>query len=556
MALPVYANDLITVGTGDLNADAGVWDESSDGGYDTGGSMVDDEDLWYVDTLINTGQATSSCTAAQYTKDGTTSGAGGPGTILYNHNASFTVPTDGIVSVDAYWAAPPALNPYIGASFGVAEAGISVGIGWNLGDFDLHYVGGSDVRPPTDGVYSSYFVDPAVTPAGTVGTAGTAGTYTMVGVAIAAGAQARGNPFAVQSVRYGRGEVEYTLGEVANPATFAGYAIIDGAAADKFNLLQTIEGGYKGRGLMTFGTAATAVYFEDSNVSISIADDLKVGANFNAGVVNNALSELYWTNVNITNLGTVAKYTFTVNDSATTEHNTCVFTGLGTFVYGTNSTNINVTYRAQEVVRGGSYSKCTFDKSVATAATIAATLNDYTDCVFNSSGTGFGVDLTDGDTVTISANTTMNWDNTSTGYTDTAGNRTIKVNVDVGVTLTINNNTGDIIFVQNEGTGTVSIVTGQRTITFNISPTPTAYEYRIYTVTGLGSLAGAVEVQGAESTSGGSQAYTYSYAVGVFIAFQVFDKDVPKVYKESVSYFELADANTTQNINLEVDIND
>lgn len=536
MAVPVYANDLTTVATGDLNYDTGTWDESTDGGYDTGGSMVDDEDLWYADTMVNTLEAASSCTAAQYTKDGTTSGAGGPGTIIYNHTASFTIPTNGIVSVDAYWAAPPALNDYTGASFGVAEAGISVGIGWSLGDFDLHYVGGADKRPPTDGVYSTYFVDPVnVTAAGTVGTAGTSGTYTSVGVAIAAGPQARGNPFAVQSVRYGRGEASYTAGDATTPAVFSGYAVIDGAAADKFNLLQTIEGGYKGRGLMTFGTATTAVYFKDSDVNISIADDLKVGTSFNAGAVNNVSSELHWNNVNITNLGTVAKYSFTVNDSATTTHDTCVFTGLGAFTYGINSTNTNVTYRGQLLVQGGSYNLCTFDKSVAAAATASTTLNSYTSCVFNSNGTGYAVDISGTE---ITGNTTMSWDNTSNDYTDVAGNKTLKVNVANGVTLTINNNTGDTLYYDNIGTGTVSIVTGQRTLTVK---TQSGNEVRF--------RQGSYTLQHTQEVVGGQVTYTYSYTAGTVVKISVGGSG----YVRKLITQELSDSDATLDVTLDPD---
>ena len=409
MAAPVYTNDLTTIATGDLNFDAGTWDESTDGGWDTAGAMVDDEDLWYVDTLVNTAEAASSCTAAQYTKDGTTNGNGGPGTIIYNHNAAFTVPTDGIVSIDNYWAAPPALNPYAG-TFLTAEAGVSVLIGSSLGDFDVHYVAGDDKFPATDGVYTTYFVDPTLTPAGTVGTVT---TLTAVGIAIAAGAQARGNPNAVQSIRYGRAEVEYTIGDATTPANFAGYAAIDGVIADKFNLLQKIEGGYKARGLMSFGTAVTAVYFEDANKSIVIADDLKVGSAFNKGIVNHASSVLNWTNIAITNLGIVSKYTFVVNNSATTSHSGCVFTDLGVFTYGSNSTQTNSIYRRQALVtQGGStFTGCTFDDSANAITLSVNSISLVTGNTFNGDGTttpGHAVDL---GTLGSVGGDTISWDN-------------------------------------------------------------------------------------------------------------------------------------------------
>ena len=558
MALPVYGNDLITIATGDLNFDLGVWDESSDGGWDTAGGPVDDEDLWYVDTLINTGEAASSCTAAQYTKPGTGTGATGPGTMMYAHNTTFTVPTDGIVSVNKYWAAPPSLNPYAG-TFLVAEAGVSVLIGSSAGDFDVHYVAGSDKYPTVDRNYATYFVDPTVTPAGTVGTVTTLST---VGIAIAAGAQARGNPLAVQSVRYGRGEVSYTLGEIANPANFEGYAVLDRAPGDKFNLLETTESGLKSRGLMTFGTAADPVYFEDADISLVIADDLKVGPNFNKGVVTNASSVLNWNNVSIKNLGLASKYTFTVNDGAETNHTGGTHEDCGPWAYGLNSTNIGVTYRRQETVTqlSSSFTNCTFDKSIGISALISNDLSKIDSCQFNKGTTGYAVDIEN-----ITTTQALSWKNFETGYvTGTTGadvgvtptgNETILVNVSAGETLTINVGTGaSTPSVANSGTGTVAVVAGQVTADWTVSPSITGYEYAIYTVTAVGSLEGASEVQHVESTISDSFSYTYTYSAGVVIAVQIIDDGLHD-FEENISYYPLSENNQSFTINLAEDTN-
>lgn len=466
MAVAAYSNDLTDIALGDLNFDAGTWDESTNGGWDTGGAMVDDENLQYTTNSDNSGEAADSCTSAQYTKDGTGSGTSGPGTIIYNHNAAFTVPTDGVVSIQHVWAAPSALNPY-GGSFGVAEAGLSVLIGSGFGDFDVHYVSGSDKPPAPEGGYATFFVDPTITPAGTVGTVT---TLTCVGIAVAATAQARGNPSACQAIRYGRGEVEYTAGESATPATFDGYAAIDNLSADRFNLLQIIKGGFEARGLMTFGTATTAVYFKDSDKNISIADDLKVSANFNKGVVNNALSELYWTNIQIANLGTVSKYTFTVNDDAITEHIGCVFTSLGAFIYGANSLNDNVTYRSQEAITqgGAEFDGCKFETSLAVAALICDNLDLVSACKFTSSGTGHGLRLdTTGDV-------SLAWSNTDVGYAATngsTGNETIHVtDTNAANTITINvSSTATIPTIKTDG-AVVNVVSGQVTLTISGHP--------------------------------------------------------------------------------------
>ena len=557
MAAPVYTNDLITVAVGDLNYDLGTWDESSDGGWDTAGSMVDDLNLWYTDNSINTGEAASSCTSAQYTKDGNGSGATGPGTIMYQHTAAFTVPTDGVVMVHHLWAAPPALNLYAGTP-GVAEAGITVLVGDSLGVFDVFYVSGSDRSPAPEGGWATYAVDPTLTPDTSVGTPT---TTTMVGVGVAATAQARGNPQAVQAVRYGRGEQEYTIGDATTPATFSGYAAIDNASADRFNLLQMIEGGYKARGLMTFGTATTAVYFEDSDTSIVIADDPKVSTAFNKGVVNNVGSVVNWTNISITNLGTVAKYTFTVLDSAETSHAGCVFTDLGAYTYGANSTQLNVTYRRQEAVTQGSstFTLCTFDKAVGTVALYSNALGSVTKCTFNSDGTGYGTDI--GTVTTVS----LNWDNFETGYvvgtTGTnvgvtpTGNETILVNVSAGEILTVNVQTGaSTPSIANSGTGTVNVVAGLVTADWTTNPSITGYEYTIYTVTAVGSLEGSVEVQHVETHNADNFSYTYTYSAGVVIAVQLID-DGTHDFVEKVNYYTLSSSNQSFTINLEEDTN-
>lgn len=514
MAVPVYSNDLTTIATGDSGFDLGVWDESGDAGWDTAGAMVDDENLQYVKTSINSGEAADSCTSAQYTKVGTGSGAAGPGTIMYAHTAAFTVPADGVVLIDDLWAAPLALNPFAG-TFGSAEAGVSVLIGNDVSNFDVHYVSGSDKAPAPEGGWTTYCVDPTVTPDGTIGTVS---TTQCVGVGIAAVAQARGNPHACQSVRYGRAEVEYTVGDATTPATFGGYATLDNAAADRFNLLQIIPGGYQARGLMTFGVAATAVYFEDSDKSIVISDDPKVGSAFNKGVVNNASSILKWTNIAVTNLSSVAKYTFTVNDSATTEHTGCVFTDIGAFTYGSNSTQTNVTYRRQELVTQGSatFTGCTFDKSIGAVALSIDNLALVTANTFSSDGTGYA-----GDLGTISSNTTLSWDNLESGYVagssgsnvsvTPTGNETLLVNVAAGITLDINIVAGaSIPSVANSGTGTVNIVAGLVTLTIE---TQTGNEVRI--------SQGSFTLQHIQDVVSGQETYSYTYVAGTKVRISV-----------------------------------
>ena len=91
MAAPNYATDLTTQLQG--NEATETWDESSNAAYDDGGSMVDDGNLYYIN---------SECVSAQFTKAGI-------GSIIGALGATITVPTDGAILMHHLWAAPPAL---------------------------------------------------------------------------------------------------------------------------------------------------------------------------------------------------------------------------------------------------------------------------------------------------------------------------------------------------------------------------------------------------------------------------------------------------------------
>ena len=453
MAVPSYTTDLTTVATGDLNVDAGTWDESSDAGWDTAGAMVDDQNLYYNNT---------ECVSAQYTKDGSGSGTAGPGTIFYVHTAAFTIPADGAALIHHLWAAPPALNSIDNAT----SAGINICAGSSLGDFYAWKASGSDFAPSPRGGWANYAINPAIgSPDHTVGTAPT--TYSMIGVAVSATAQARGNPQACNAVRYGRCESIFTGGETANYATFDGYGAVDDSPTNRWNLLEPVgTSGFVQQGLMSLGTTGTVVDFRDSNKSISIKNTINVTAAFNAIEINNAASNVEWTAVSISALGTVSKGTFEVVANATVTLDACTFTDMNTFAFLSNSTILASIFRRCGLVTQGAatITGCTFDDATGTVALSVDVLGSVTDCQFNSDGTGHAVDLG-----SIAATTSVNWDNTESGYAATngsTGNETILVNVASGQTLTINVASGaSTPTIKNDGTGTVVVSAGTATLT-------------------------------------------------------------------------------------------
>ena len=534
MAAPAYATDLTTDLVGNLGTE--TWDESSDAGYDDAGAMVDDINLYYINT---------SCVSAQFTKDGI-------GSIIGSIGATITVPTDGAILMHHLWAAPAALSNFTGG-------GVRMLIGDSFGDFNVFYVSGSDKAPAPEGGWETYAVDPAQTPQGTV--VGSPAVISYIGSAVAATAQARGNPHAVNAIRHGRCEQEYTLGELATPAIFGGYAAIDSTTTTRYNLLQPIKGGYQQRGLVSLGTTATAVYFDDANLNISLADDVNVSANFNRWEVNNASSEVYMTAISVSALGITSKGRFVVVDNAIVEKTSCTFTDMDYFTYQSNSTLLTTTYRRCGLVTqgGATITNVTFDAPSGTTGLSADILNSVTKCTFNSDGTGYAVDIGTVDTVSV------NWDNYESGYvvgvtgTDVGvtptGNETILVSVNAGEVLTVNVQTGaSTPSIANAGTGTVNVVAGLVTADWTINPSITGYEYAIYTVTAVGSLEGSAEVQHVESTVSDSFSYTYTYSAGVVVAVQIID-DGTHDFEENVTYYPLSASNQSFTINLDADTN-
>jgi len=490
MAAPSYTTDLTTLAIGSISVDAGTWDESSDAAWDDEGSMVDDGNLFYNG---------SKCVSAQFTKDGV-------GTIMYEHTSSITVPTDGAVLIHHLWAAPPALAT-------LANGGVRVMVGNGFGDFYAWNASGNDAPPAPRGGWANYAINPAIaSPGYTVGSPAT--PYDTFGIAVSATAQARGNPNACNAIRYGRCTSIYEFGDGGGYATFAGYAAIDNASSNRWNLLDPVKGGYEHQGLMSLGTATNAVDFRDANVSISIADTINVTAPFNKIEVHNASSNIELAAISISALGTTSKGSFAAVDNATIAKNSCTFTDMDTFTYQSNSTIISTIHRRCGLITqgGATMTSGTVDKPSGSVGLLASNLNAVTKYSFVSDGSGHAVDLG-----TVSSNTSVTWDNSDNGYTAaSSGNETIVVSVDNGITLTINVADGaSTPSVYNTGTGTVNVVSGLVNFSFSVvdenGTAMTGYEWRLYDDQSVSGEYG-VELDGEEVATSSGQTYSYTYA--------------------------------------------
>jgi hypothetical protein len=231
------------------------------------------------------------------------------------------------------------------------------------------------------------------------------------------------------------------------------------------------------------------------------------------------------------------------HNGATFEDNTVVTSGIMTaFATGTLTGN-------------------TFNKATGTTAVTTANTSYCPSNTFVSDGSGHAIELT-------GAAATYVWTSNLTSYdvgvasgegVDVAvtggsitGNEALHITAASG-TFRISVTAGDTPSVSSAG-AVVYVIAGEKTFTQTISPVPTPdYEYRLYTVTAEGDMAGAVEItaEGEENATTGSHAYTHT-ETNQPIAVQIISND----YVERTYYDTLTAADKSATINLDVDTND
>lgn len=296
-------------------------------------------------------------------------------------------------------------------------AGYAIGIGSSGTAAKFFHVGGANFGRSPEGGWQNVAIDPSRTTfAGwTLGTP-TAGVYNSFGfLPIVNTAPGRGQANAVDAIRWGRGEIEFTGGAPAG--TFADMATQNDLTTNRWGIFGAQKGGFVFKGKLTLGTSATSLLFEDTDVTIVVDETRQVYDAFNLIEVNNASSNITWTNIVISKVASAglsldgAKGNFTMVDNATVAKTGCSFTDMGIFIYQSNATLSDVTWRrCNQVTQGGATINdgSTFENLTASAYLIStpSTINLVTNSKFETdSATGNAVDV---GTVTSSA--TITWD--------------------------------------------------------------------------------------------------------------------------------------------------
>lgn len=132
-------------------------------------------------------------------------------------------------------------------------------------------------------------------------------------------------------------------------------------------------------------------------------------------------------------------------------------------------------------------------------------------------------------------------------FDDEVGNYDVNNTSDSEIDINLTNGSN-----ANSYTGSVVNFLNSKSFAFTLLPSITGYEWRIYSVTAVGSLVGAVELDGEETATVDNQAYQYEYTSDTIIAVQILSGP----YEESITYYTLKNTDQSVDINLTLDDND
>jgi hypothetical protein len=230
--------------------------------------------------------------------------------------------------------------------------------GDGIGAYKVFYVGGSDSGNSPYGGWQNFAVDPTMAYDEVFGSPT---AYYIVGAgANVLSAVSKGNPLGFDVFRYGRGILYIDNGQSGSYATFAGVAAANDASAARWGLFQAIAGGYKQKGILSFGENAYCE-FTDQNKSIVIDDSIYVDSDFNRIEIYNASSKVYWTNISVRSLCSVSPGRLEMMAAADVQFDGCTFINMDTFIFLSSASITNCIFQGcNQITTGGadmSYSK-------------------------------------------------------------------------------------------------------------------------------------------------------------------------------------------------------
>jgi hypothetical protein len=268
--------------------------------------------------------------------------------LIHDNGSSFTVPTTGAIIAWLYYAAVNALEDRAGVSPNF-NGGLMFVEGSSDTAYNRYNVAGADTL-----VFDSwvpYVVDPnTATPDDTVGSP--SGTEQWVGVEAnlpTAAGPTKGAPIAIDAVRYGRCDIEYTGGDSTGLNDFTTAEAYANDVTRRWGVMEFESGVCFVQGFHSLGVSGTAVNFLDSNKIIFIRDTSYVAAGFNRFEVINASSTVDWDNIIFQALGTQSPGTFVVT-SGTLTATDCQFVNVGAFTLLSSSSLTDCIFRNTGII--------------------------------------------------------------------------------------------------------------------------------------------------------------------------------------------------------------
>jgi len=316
-------------------------------------------------------------------------------------------------------------------------------------------------------------------------------------------------------------------GDLANGyATLSGCAAVNDTTANRWGLIQRIDGGYLWQGLMLLGSGSNLVDFRDSNSSVSIADTKKVSAIFNTIEVRNTGSRVDMSAITMQALGTSSRGRWVTTDNATINLTNCAFTDMSTLQFQGSSTLTNDVFRRCDSVTqsGSTINRCTFDNSYASMSLISNAPNLVTNCTFVSDGDNHAMQIVTAGSCTFAGHTFTGYIAGTAGTGSVTGTNATVYNTSGGK-VTISVTSGDVPSVRNSGSSTSEVITGQKTLT--LTGLVSGSEVRIFSGS---NPATATELAGIE-LSNTSFAYTYTYTANFIVNIVVFNVNYLPIYQ-------------------------
>lgn len=376
-------------------------------------------------------------------------------------------------------------------------------------------------------------------------------------------ATAKGANLGVDAIRHGTGAY-ITAGDSGTPATFAGFQAQNDAIANRWGILSLVSGVYELQGRFVIGQdnagTPTLAYFSDSNKTINIVDTPHSLTDFTQLIIDHASTEVYLNTITFNALGTNNPGRFVVNNGSVINLTGCNFNNMGIFTFSSVVTADGCTWRGCKAItaNGANLSNSSILTSSVVADASALVWNTAANPGTLTSGMAFSKGTNAHHAIELGLNspTSITFNNIDfVGFNAANGQNdsTIHVKRTTGtVTINVNGGSGNVSY-KSDG-ATVNVVTGLKTFQFTVSPAIINYEWRLYTITAPGSLAGAVELDGEELASVSSQSYSYSYSTDTYIAVQILPMPAND-YEELVYFDTLTNADKSVTLTLKRDNN-